>query len=427
MPLEVIVERALIGLNSRKNVHASIPMHSACHCTSFASCREPNKQERSNARLPTGCPCLVSLHSCQAVNTARQCIDAPASAAVSEDSRSFGGRRHAEAYPRGRTHVLGRNRQRARAVWRVLRSLGAFLTIAPVVAADPASSIESTEAIDRTKRTSSVAPVPTGHPSPVPPPLVWKWSRFSRANYVITAGSGAIALAAAIVSPRAQHSLTGGVWFDEDVRTALRVDRLPNRYIFRDASDVGLSLTVTWPFVADALTAAWWYRGSRDVAEQMALIDLEALAISGAIQGVTNVLVSRERPYGRDCGSAELPADSLDCSSSNHYRSFFSGHASFSFTGAALICVHHLKNELLGAPWDQLSCAGGYAIAATTATFRVVADVHYASDVLTGALMGTLVGYGVPLLHYRHLDASRSTMQLQLVPSPGGIGLAGWF
>ena len=173
---------------------------------------------------------------------------------------------------------------------------------------------------------------------------------------------------------------------------------MANRYIFRDASDVGVSLMVTWPLVADSLTAAWWYRGSRDVAEQMSLIDLQTLAISGAIQGVTNGLVSRERPYGRNCGSAELPADAIDCTNSNHYRSFFSGHATFGFTGAALICMHHFQNELLGPPWDALSCAGGYAVAATTATFRVVSDVHYASDVLTGALVGTLVGYGVSLL-----------------------------
>ena len=263
-----------------------------------------------------------------------------------------------------------------------------------------------------------------------PPPLVWKWGRFSAANYFVTGAGGAVTLATAIVNPRPQHSLSGGLWFDEGVRNALRVDTLPNRYIFRDSSDVGLSLLVSWPFVADALTIAWWYRGSRDAAQEMALIDLETLAVSGAIQGVTNVLVSRERPYGRDCGSEELPGDAIDCANAVHYRSFFSGHSSFSFTSAALICVHHFENELLGAPWDALTCAGGYAVATTTATFRVVSDMHYASDVLTGALLGTLVGYGVPLLHYRRHGSSATTlagMQLHLVPSAGGIGLLGIF
>ena len=263
-----------------------------------------------------------------------------------------------------------------------------------------------------------------------PPPLVWKWQRFSTADYLLTTAGSGITLGAAILKPRPQHSLSGGLWFDDDVRSALRAHSLANRYIFRDASDVGLSLAVTWPFMGDALTAAWWYRGSREAAEEMALIDLETLAVTGAIQGATNVLVSRERPYGRDCGSEQLPSDSIDCSHSVHYRSFFSGHSAFSFTGAALICVHHFENELLGPPWDTLSCAGGYAVAATTATFRVVADVHYASDVLTGALMGTLVGYGVPLLHYSRRGAPATTLgslELHVVPAAGGIGVLGIF
>lgn len=268
-----------------------------------------------------------------------------------------------------------------------------------------------------------------------PPPLVWKWPTFSAANFVITAAGGAITLGASIVKPTAKHKLSGGILFDDDVRNALRANRLADRYIFRDASDVGLSLAVTWPFAADALTTAWWYRGSRETAEQMALIDLETLAISGAIQGATNVLVSRERPFGTGCGEGELPDDAIDCKNSFHYRSFFSGHSAFSFTGAALICVHHMENELLGPPWDALSCAGGYAVAATTATFRVVADVHYASDILLGAFVGTLVGYSVPLLHYRKVvgPSGRASvtaptqLQLNLVPSPGGIGVMGIF
>jgi membrane-associated phospholipid phosphatase len=56
--------------------------------------------------------------------------------------------------------------------------------------------------------------------------------------------------------------------------------------------------------------------------------------------------------------------------------------------------------------------------------------VHYPSDVLVGALLGTVVGYGVPLLHYRHPSFGRVTnggMTLQLVPSAGGAGVVGTF
>lgn len=282
--------------------------------------------------------------------------------------------------------------------------------------------------VDPPAVTPPVAP-PPGPRDGALRPLVWDLERFSALDFAITAAGGAIMLTSAIVHPRSQHSLSGGVWFDEDVRDALRHDSAHGRYVFRDASDVGLSLTVTWPFVADSLVTAYWYRGNRDAAEQMALIDMQALAVAGAIQGVTNVLVSRERPFGRLCGSSELPADAHDCEGSIHYRSFFSGHSAFSFTGASLICVHHVQNELLGAPWDALSCAGGYTVAAATASFRLVSDVHYATDVITGALLGTIVGWGVPLLHYRTRGAAKPRVgtELLLVPAAGGLGVMGSF
>jgi membrane-associated phospholipid phosphatase len=261
-------------------------------------------------------------------------------------------------------------------------------------------------------------------------PLVWKWKRFTTADYVVTASAGAITLASALFHPISQHSLTGPILFDKSARDALRSSSAQTRYTFRDASDVGLSLEATWPFFVDSLITAWWYRGSRDAAQEMALVDLEALAISGAIQGATNVLVSRERPYGSLCGTSELPNTAIDCQGTAHYRSFFSGHSAFSFTTAALLCLDHEKNELLGEPWDALTCGGGYVAAAFTASSRVAADMHYSSDVLTGAVVGTLVGYGVPWLHYKRQDLGvvrAGTLKMSLFPTANGAGVVGTF
>jgi membrane-associated phospholipid phosphatase len=295
------------------------------------------------------------------------------------------------------------------------------------------------------------APAPTtapAEPPPVPDPnplvlggtpqnpdfavklLVWKWRRFGTADYVVTASAGAITLASALFRPISTHSLAGPVLFDRSARNLLRADDAQTRYTFRDASDVGLSLQATWPFFVDSLITAWWYRGSRDAAQEMALVGLETLAIAGAIQGTTNVLVSRERPYGQLCGTADLPSTAIDCQGSAHYRSFFSGHAAFGFTAAALVCLDHEKNDLLGEPWDALSCGGGYLAAAATSTFRVVADMHYASDIVTGALLGTLVGYGVPWLHYRRINLGvvrSGSLRMSLYPTPSGAGFAGTF
>lgn len=296
---------------------------------------------------------------------------------------------------------------------------------------------------------SPFAPPPNLHKNPIdvlpgdviyPPlgdktakPIKWdpEWPRFATADWIITGAGAAIALASAIVPPQKRHSLRGGVLFDDRARRTLRLPTSEGRYIARDASDVILSLEATWPFFVDALVATWWYRGSPDAAAQMALVDGEALAVVTAIQGVTNTLVSRERPYGRTCGTAELPAETNDCEGNVHYRSFFSGHSAFTFMAAGLVCVHHVKLGLFGSPGDELACVTAYAGAAATATLRVAGDMHFASDVMVGAGVGTLVGLAVPLLHYRRVNLApvekKAAVDWSIIPVGAGLGVGGIF
>jgi membrane-associated phospholipid phosphatase len=241
-----------------------------------------------------------------------------------------------------------------------------------------------------------------------------------------------LALASAIASPQPKH-WSGGVLFDDGVRDAIRMRTLQGRYGVRDASDVGLSFMATWPFLIDALLTAWYRNGDPEIAKRMAIVDAEALAIIGGVQETTTTISSRERPYARNCGTTGpegIPQDSVDCDGSVKYRSFFSGHSSISFTSAGLLCVHHLGLELLGSPGDAITCAGGYVVATTTALFRVMGDMHYATDVLTGAAIGSIVGIGVPLLRRTRVATEpheNGGLRLQLIPVAAGLGVGGAF
>ena len=262
-------------------------------------------------------------------------------------------------------------------------------------------------------------------------PVLWspEWPRFSTADWVITGAAAAITIAAAIIPPQPAHRF-GGVLIDDDARRVLRYPTTEGRYVARDASDVVLSLEATWPLFVDALITTWWYRASPDAAGQMALIDAQALSIVTAIQGTTNGIASRQRPYGRICGTPEQPQSTIDCEGSVRYRSFFSGHAAFTFMSAGLVCVHHMKLGLLGSPGDVLSCVLAYTGAAATATLRVVGDMHYVSDVTVGAAFGTLVGLAVPLWHYRTANPapqSKNGVEMTVIPVGAGLGLGGTF
>ena len=269
-------------------------------------------------------------------------------------------------------------------------------------------------------------------------PIIWKpeWARFKTSDWVIMGTATAITIASAIIPPLKKH-VAGTLGIDDSVRNAIRFGTVEGRYVARDTSDVLLSLEATWPLFVDALITTWWYRASPDAAAEMALVDGQTLALTTAVQGVTNVLVSRERPYGQNCGSPApeaqgLPNASSDCDGNSRYRSFFSGHTAFSFMSAGLICVHHEKLGLYGGGWpDHLACVIAEVGAATTGMMRVVGDMHYVSDVAVGAAVGTLFGVGIPMLHYRKVHSpalERAGINtLEIMPVGTGVGVGGTF
>jgi hypothetical protein len=265
---------------------------------------------------------------------------------------------------------------------------------------------------------------------PLRVPIVWTGKRFSALDWLITGAAGALFITTTIVPPRSSHWV-GGTLFDESARDFLRLDAADHRFSARDVSDVILSLEATWPFFVDAIIGAWWYHGSPDAAAEMALIDLKALAITAALQGSANYLGSRERPYGRNCGRSFLPEETQDCSGSRRYRSFFSGHASISFMSASLICVHHVKLRLIGSRGAAIAtCGVAYGGATAAALLRTMGDVHYTSDIILGALVGTAVGVGIPLLHYRKpraRDDRKPGVEATLIPFGAGLGIGGTF
>ncbi len=264
-------------------------------------------------------------------------------------------------------------------------------------------------------------------PGPRGAPLTWNpaWPTFSTGEWVATGAGIAALLTSRVVPVRATH-WEGGILFDEGARDLLRVGGVSGRRWARDASDIGLIVTESWPFF-DAFVIAAWYRQSPEVARQQALISAEVLAVTAGMQSLVAALVSRERPYGRRCGSEGLPDDSRDCDTRDRYYSYYSGHTSQAFAGAAVKCMHHAYTPLYGGgAGDDASCVAGFGIAAATALLRMGTDVHYASDVVTGALMGTATGLLLPwLLHYRHGAPTGSAEGWSFTLIPTGLGAQG--
>ncbi|HVJ94682.1 MAG TPA: phosphatase PAP2 family protein [Labilithrix sp.] len=251
--------------------------------------------------------------------------------------------------------------------------------------------------------------------------------RFGTVDYVVLGVAAGASVGLGLASPHERH-WRGGILFDEDVRDVVRIGSAGGRYFVRDMSDVGLSLLTTWPFLVDALIIAWWYRGRADIAQKLTFVSLQAFAIASAVQGAANVAGSRERPFGRLCND-EIPERSVDCESSNaRFRSFFSGHATLSFTSAGLLCAHHIGLGLLGKVGDIVTCAAGVGVATITSLFRVMSDMHYATDVGIGVIVGTAAGLAVPILHFAPpVELPADKVEIRVGPVGQGIGVMGTF
>jgi membrane-associated phospholipid phosphatase len=118
-------------------------------------------------------------------------------------------------------------------------------------------------------------------------------------------------------------------------------------------------------------------------------------------------VLARERPYARPC--LKDPDYSSSCEHHDRFRSFYSGHAAVAATSAGLICAHHTHVPLYG-PGEQENGGGGDIDRATcitalagmvaTGTLRIVADKHWATDVIVGHVLGLSIGYLLPTLFY---------------------------
>jgi membrane-associated phospholipid phosphatase len=53
--------------------------------------------------------------------------------------------------------------------------------------------------------------------------------------------------------------------------------------------------------------------------------------------------------------------------------------------------------------------------------------MHYATDVITGAVVGTAIGLGVPAIHYASATPGEHgpALAVRIVPTPGGVAIAG--
>jgi membrane-associated phospholipid phosphatase len=224
---------------------------------------------------------------------------------------------------------------------------------------------------------------------------------------------GAGALLAQQLKPPADARWSGGLLFDDGARDLLRASTPQARSNAGTASDFAYISLALAPLVIDAGLVTWLGKRNGDLALQLALIDTEAIAIDGLLLTLLQRGTGRTRPYARDCATNPRPECNGDANTS-----FVSGHASIAFTAATTMCMQHARLSLVGAG-DAAVCPVALTVATATGALRIIADKHYASDVIAGAALGALVGVAVNAVHLHPRDGVHG-----LTATPEGRGVA---
>jgi membrane-associated phospholipid phosphatase len=174
-------------------------------------------------------------------------------------------------------------------------------------------------------------------------------------------------------------------------------------------SNVMLDISSILPFLAAASVVM---RGDK-ASYRQAIADLGMYAEAGLITaGLTQIAKGgfhRSRPYAYDPSVPLASREARDAA-----LSFFSGHASGAFTGAVFACTvyqrQHPGSKFI-IPFWILSLS----TATVTAVMRVEAGVHFPTDVLAGAAVGSLTGWLVPCLQ------EKKPKRFEVITSSGGI------
>lgn len=274
------------------------------------------------------------------------------------------------------------------------------------------------------------------------PEVAWDpgWPVFSVPEFVLTGGLVLGTGAFIFFGKEGEPNWRGPILFDLPIRDALRPNSPVARKNAQLVSNVFYYGGLAAPFVVDVLGAALIAHRSPKVAAQMALIDLEAFSISGFLSFLSNATIRRERSYMRECGPGKPNPVFPDCEVAGQSEGFFSGHTAIAFTGTALTCMHHANLPLYGTSGTggTIACVGAMGGASAEAVLRLVADKHYATDVIVGAGVGLAAGFIVPWLHYRARPnltdgATERQAAVQWMPAPlispttVGVGALGRF
>ena len=136
----------------------------------------------------------------------------------------------------------------------------------------------------------------------------------------------------------------------------------------------------------------------------LGLMYLQTLTFARGITNHTKSYAGRIRPYLYNTSLTAEERYGFQGNEAHHAStSFFSGHSAVSFASA--VFLSKIYTDIYGKnTWSYLIWGSSLTAASVVAFCRVGSGEHFTSDVLAGALIGSAIGYLVPVLHRKKTE-----------------------
>jgi len=147
---------------------------------------------------------------------------------------------------------------------------------------------------------------------------------------------------------------------------------------------------------------------------ELGVMYAETIMFAYGIKEWGKFFVGRARPYSY---YDSIPQKYIDDGDWNN--SFPSGHSTLSFASAAFLSS--VFNQYYpDSKWRFWVTGCSFGLAATTASLRMASGNHFFTDVLTGALIGTMCGFVVPYTHtegfYKKFEKNNKSVETAITP-----------
>ena len=146
-----------------------------------------------------------------------------------------------------------------------------------------------------------------------------------------------------------------------------------------------------------SMSSILWGPLMTDNPEHALLINARVFSANSILTNLIKIMSARERPYHH--------YQTRDPEGSKDFTSFYSGHSSVAFSQAVTngVLLSHSIPQHEVFMWTSL-----LGLASTTAYLRVAGDMHYFSDILIGALSGSMVAWVITQSEVKRLNLDAS-------------------